>query len=225
LSLAKFDSKTFEVLATKSWYIRPENDFTIEESAQNVHGLTKEFILENGVLLRDIFPEIQEFLGDCDVLTYNGNNFDVGFLYNDLKEIGLELDFDRTFYDAYVIEAKRYSRTLTAVYKKYTGKEMVDAHDALADTLATIEVFKHQLADDSAVDADEFKIISPESFVIRMDDGRIVFANGKYSRKKVSDVCKTDPGYIKWVFDNCSKITKKTIMDAYYKDYPKAENV
>lgn len=221
LSLAKFDSKTFEVAATKSWYIKPELDFTVEESAQKVHGLSKEFILENGVFLRDIYSEIVEFLGDCDVLTYNGNNFDVGFLYNDLKELGLEIDFDRTFYDAYVIEAKRYSRTLSSVYKKYTGKDLESAHDALADTLATIEVFKHQIAESDEVDAEEFKIISPESFIIRMDDGRVVFANGKYSRKKVSDVCKMDPGYVKWVFGNCSEITKKTIMAEYYKDNPK----
>lgn len=222
ISLVKFDSKTFDIIATKSWYIKPELDFTMEETAEKTHGISKEFILENGVSLRKVFPEIVEFLGNCDVLTYNGNNFDNGFLYNDLKELGLELDYNRTFYDAYVIETKRNSRKLSAVYLKYTGKTLEDAHDALADALATVEVFKHQMYIDSKIDDEDFKIISPESFLMK-DNGEVVFAYGKYSRKKVSDVCKIDPSYIKWVFENCSNITKKTIMDEYYKENPKKQ--
>jgi len=220
LSMIRFNSKTFEVVVEKNWYVRPLIDtFEMEPSAEAVHGLSKEFIMENGVKLSEIYPEIIEILGDCDVLTYNGNAFDVGFLYNDLKEYGLFIDFNRKFYDAYTIECGRNSRRLVDVYKRYTGNDLENAHDALSDVKATIEVFKYQgLDNQDDFDKPEFNIISPEGWLMRMDDGTIVFTKGKYSRKPIADVCKIDPSYIKWVFENCSEMTKQTIKNEYYKD-------
>jgi DNA polymerase III subunit epsilon len=218
LAMVKFDSETWQIVDERSWYIKPLLDFTIEEFALEKHGLTKEFILENGVSLSSIYPDIIKMLGDCDVLTYNGNSFDVNFLYQDLKEYGLSIDYDRKFYDAYTIECLRSSRKLTDVYKKYTGKELEDAHNAFADTKATIEVFKYQLMNGrEELDNPSFDCISPDKFLMRIEDGTVVFSSGKYSRKGVADVCKMNPSYIRWVFENCSNKTKETIKNEYYK--------
>ena len=54
LGLIRFDSETFEELDSLSWYIKPKYDFTIAPEAQEKTGLTKEFILENGVFLSDM---------------------------------------------------------------------------------------------------------------------------------------------------------------------------
>ena len=224
LSMTRFNSETFEIIREKNWYIKPELEYDIEQGSQDIHGITKDFLDLNGVSLRTIYPEIVDILGDCDVLTYNGNSFDIKFLYNDLKEIGLSIDWNRKFYDSYTIECSRNSRKLTDVYRKYVGHDFEGAHDALCDVHATIEVFKHQLqygTDD--LNRRDFDIISPEGLLMWLDNGQVCFAHGKHSRRSVVDVCKEDPSYIKWLFDNCSYRTKKTIMEEYYK--AKNENI
>lgn len=219
LSLIKFDSETFEEIDSRNWYILPKGPFTIEKGAYEVHHLTKEFIQEHGVTLDSVFPELQSFIKGCDMLSYNGNRFDVGFLYHDLEEYGLSLDYDCKYYDAYAIETERNSRKLAAVYKKYTGKDMEGAHDALCDVRATVEVFKHQV-NESVEDIENnpfFNVISPEGFVYQYDKDTITFAKGKYKNVPVAEVCKIDPSYIRWLFDNCSNMTKETVKREYYK--------
>lgn len=213
LSMVKFNSETFEIISSKNWYIKPEMDFHIESGAEKVHGITKEFILENGVTLRSIHQEILDMLGDCDILTYNGNSFDIKFLYNDLKELGLSISFKRKFYDSYVIECGRLSRTLAATYHRYTGHDFDNAHDACADVMATIEVFRRQQeATKEDIDKPEFNIVAPDGFVIYKDD-ILVMANGKYKDKSVVELMNTDPSYIKWVWSKASDMTCKMISE------------
>ena len=127
LGLVKFDSESFKILGEKKWYIKPGCDFEMTAGAQEITGLTKEFILENGVLLTSIWDEALEFIGDDDILSYNGNHFDVPMLYNNLTRNGLSFDFEhRTFYDSLVIERKRNSLKLGDVYKRYTGEDMLE---------------------------------------------------------------------------------------------------
>lgn len=223
LAMVKFSSKTFEPIEKRNWFIKPKNDFTIEESAFTAHHLSKEFILENGVTLDTIYADVLAMMEGCDILTYNGNAFDINYLYKDFKEYGLEIDFTgHRSYDAYAIECRRTSRRLTDVYRKYTGKDLEDAHNAFADVNATIEVFKHQLKENKDVDMPEFEVISPEGFVILKNDV-VMFSTGKYTRRKVVDICREDPEYIRWVFSKCSELTKKTIIKEYYKVYPKKD--
>lgn len=220
--MVKFDSKTFETICSRCWYILPKGPFNIEEGALATHHITEEMVREKGVTLDSIYDEISDLIRGCDLLSYNGNSFDINFIYKDFKEYGLELDFRRS-YDAYAIECSRTSRTLVDVYKKYTGREFDDAHDALSDVKATIEVFRHQVIADPNVEFEEFNIISPENLIILVK-GQIVFARGKYSRKPVVDVCRIDPSYIRWCFEICSERTKQTIISEYYKAFPRKKD-
>ena len=107
IGLVKFDSSTFEIIDHRCWYIKPARDFTIAPDAAAKTGFTKEFILENGVLLTSVWQEAVDFIGDCDILTYNGNTFDVPMLYNNLIRANLTFDFkSRTFYGSLVIKSK-----------------------------------------------------------------------------------------------------------------------
>jgi len=127
----------------RSWFIEPAHNYTITEGAFAAHGLTKEFLKEHGVSMRDIAPEILKFVEDSDYLTYNGNSFDVKFIYKDLALFGYDFPIEnKIFYDAFLLYKKYHPCTLSNVYKMYTGKELEGAHDAFADTKATIEVFK-----------------------------------------------------------------------------------
>ena len=89
LSLVKIELQTGIELNVFDRYIIPERKFEISRSAEEVHGITKDFLLENGVYLKDVANEILEILNDSDAyLTYNGNTFDFKFLVNDFAEIG-----------------------------------------------------------------------------------------------------------------------------------------
>lgn len=222
LGLVKIDSKTFKELGNKCWYIKPTVDFTISPEAEEKTGLTKEFILENGVLLSSIWDEAREFIGDDDILSYNGNHFDVPMLYYNLQRSNLKFTFSgRMYYDSLVIERKRNSMKLGDVYKRYTGNELVDAHDALADVRALIEIFKHQTMNMEGIEDPEFNLVSPEGFLKRNDKGDLVFATGKYKGKTTNEICASDVSYIKWVLEKFSTMTANSIKESWYAAHPK----
>ena len=65
-----------------------------------------------------IWEQAVEFIGTDDMLSYNGNHFDVPMLHYNLLRYGLSFDFaNRKFYDSYTIERKRNSMKLADVYK------------------------------------------------------------------------------------------------------------
>ena len=80
LAALKFRKSDNSFKDGKKWYIKPAHDFTISPKAQETHGLSKEFILANGVYFKEIADEFFEMIKDADLLTYNGNSFDIKFL-------------------------------------------------------------------------------------------------------------------------------------------------
>lgn len=218
LCLIKFDYNTLNIIGEKCWYIKPTADFTINEEAEKVTGITKEFILKNGVLLKDIWGEAKDFIADCDILTYNGTHFDVPMLYHNLKREKLLFDFScRKYFDSYLFEKKMQSLKLADVYKKYTKTELENAHDALYDVKATIEIFKYQKENFiDVIPENEMICISPDGFLKLNDENKLIFKQGKYKNKTTNEICKTDPKYIKWVIENFSKETVEAIKKEWY---------
>lgn len=220
IGLVKFNSETFEEVDSRAWYILPDNGAKMNPGAAEKTGLTDEFIAENGVSIKDIWDEAASFIGDCDMLTFNGNHFDVPMLYNELSRNALSFKFSgRTYYDSRVIELNRHRTTLSDTYKRYYGSDFENTHDALADVRATIKVFKAQSeATTEDITDDAFKLLSPEGMV-HFDDSKkcIVFSKGKYAGAPTNEVCKTDADYIKWIFRTFSKITCDTIRDEWYR--------
>ena len=224
LSMIKFNPETFEKIDSRNWYIKPIHAYTIDPGAAEKNGLTKEFIEANGVNLKDICEEIIKFFDDCDVLSYNGNNFDINFLCKDMELCGYEFSLEgRIFYDAMRIYKELHPSTLVAVYKQYTGKELEGAHNALCDVEATIEVFKHEIQQEQLtydeLNSKEYNhVLSPEGSIQRLDSGDIIFRIGKYKDSEFLDVYKKDPMYINWFGDNvASKYTKK-VLNNYVKE-------
>ena len=211
LSMIKLNPQLEEV-ARKNWYIKPIHTYEIKTTAIEKHGITKEFLESNGVDLRDIGQEILDFVEDCDFLTYNGNSFDIGFLYKDLKLVGYNLNMEgRTCYDAFLLYKLIYPSTLEAVYKRCTGKDLEGAHNATNDVEATIEVYKALRELNVEVDENAFNMVSPEGSIRKVViDGveSLVFSFGKYKDDEFSSVCQKDPQYVKWFLANvCSEYT------------------
>lgn len=227
LAMIKLDAETLETVDQRNWYINPSHAYEISQGAFEAHGLTKEFINKNGVSLQSIGQEIIDFVEDSDYLTYNGNSFDVKFVYKDLQLVGFEFPIEgKIFYDAFSIYKLYHPSTLSAVYKNLTGKDLEGAHDAFADVKATIAVFgalrkEQSVTNEELSNMQENQMISPEGSIRRaanMGDGDcLVFSVGKYKDAEFCEVLKKDPSYVKWFGENvASEYTKKMLND-YYK--------
>jgi DNA polymerase-3 subunit epsilon len=223
LAAVKFD-KDFNRLDSYCCYVKPMEDFEIAPGALEKHGLTKEFILENGISSNEVMVVFDAFCKDCDLLSYNGNTFDIKFIVKEMKAAGIEFSLDRVFYDSMKLETLLHPRRLEVIYKNYTGRDLDDAHNALADVNATIEVFRHQLNKFSEQDVTLDEIMGFEESQIfdvdgmfKKEDDKIIFTKGKYRGVEFMEVAKGDPGYIKWYMNNSdfSNHTKNIIRNYY----------
>lgn len=217
IAMVKFDSENFQTVDSFQKYTIPEGDFVIPPEATEVHHLTKEFILQNGVPFNDVAQQIIDFFDGCDILSYNGNNFDVAILQNNLAAVGVKWTLpDCKYYDSMIIEKKIFGMKLVDVYHRYYNEDF-EAHDAFADVNATIKVFQKQMEQHKdLIDSMDLDILSPDGFLKRNADNIVVFAYGKYKNRPVHEICQTDKAYIRWIWDkDFSPITKQNIEKAY----------
>jgi DNA polymerase-3 subunit epsilon len=229
LSAIKF-TPNFEILDQKNWYILPIHKFRIAPAALETHGITEEFLKTHGQSMSVVGPEFVQMCEGCDLLTYNGNKFDIQFVIKDLAMVGIKFDIEnRVLYDAYALECRLYSRTLSEVYKRRTGMVLEGAHDAMNDIKATISVFQDQIREIGAPleeisKFDECNIFCIEGSLRRANkpnkDEMIVFNYGKYKDSEFIHVCKIDPSYIKWFMTTIGEGTKRKLREYYikYKD-------
>ena len=122
------------------------------------------------------------------------------------------INFDITgckFVDVQNIFHKMEQRNLVAAYKFYCQKNLDDAHTALADTRATLEVLEAQLdryADTLKNNVDYLADFSRRNRNVDLA-GRIVLNEqgvetinfGKYRGRPVAEVLRRDPGYYAWL--------------------------
>jgi len=238
LSIQNFNPETGKLLESRNWYIRPNlktGEWAMDVEAQKVHGISEIFLRDNGVSLKDIYEDWKEMTKDHCILTYNGTKFDIPMIQKDFEREGLDTGFQHCmFIDALDIErrlGKHESNKLGVVYERYFGQEFENAHDSSADILATIKVYMKQLELARNNQDVEYKLrasinqvtgqtsISPEGFVCRDEFQHLIFRFGKYKGRMVTEICKEDPGYIRWLWGSGAicNITKNTIAKEYRK--------
>ncbi len=209
----------------------------ISEDASRIHGYTDEMVADKPGF-RDVAQMIYDFIGDADLAGYNSDRFDLPMLAEELYRCKLDLKLEeRNTLDVQKIFYKMEPRTLKAAYQFYCNKELVGAHDALADVIATAEVLKGQLAkyeNTDFVDADGnilkkpvvndmdalHKFLKDEStldYTQRLkknSQGTIVFNFGKYINQAVEEVLKKDRNYYHWIMEkDFSSQVKKIVGD------------
>jgi DNA polymerase-3 subunit epsilon len=102
-------------------------------------------------------------------------------------------------------------RTLKAAYMFYCGRDLVDAHAAEADTLATYEVLKGQLeryAEDPRIENNVEKLakfstkqrtVDYAGRLILNDKDEPVISFGKHKGKTAREVYFSEPSYFAWI--------------------------
>lgn len=199
ISLAKFD-KDFNIVDKYNTYLTPPEGTLWTKSAVDLTSITKKDV-EGSPKLSEIAGIIIDFIGDEDILVYNGVSFDIPFLQSEFNKYNLKfIDLsNRNVYDSYNIECAIDSRKLGNVFTKYTGKSMedsgLDAHNSMSDVLATIEVFKNQ---SKKYDVNQYKS-SSKNDIISEEDGDVTLLIGKYRGVSLYEVVKIDPNYVAYL--------------------------
>jgi DNA polymerase-3 subunit epsilon len=175
-----------------------------------IHGIYDDDVKEAPMFKIKAKELAEEFMG-CDFAGFNSNKFDFPLLVEEFLRAGVEFDVEnRKFVDAQRIFHMMEQRTLTAAYKFYCNKELINAHSAEADTIATLEVLKAQIERYESLENDvEFlhnftkqdKNVDLAGRIIYNKDGIPVFNFGKHKGKVVQEVFKTDFGYYDWMMN------------------------
>ena len=205
---------------SKAMRLNPEKH--ISESATKVHGISDEDV-KDCPTFKEIAPALAETLQGCDLAGFNSNKFDIPMLAEEFLRAGVDMDFsNRRFIDVQNIYHKMERRTLIAAYKYYCGKDLNDAHSALADTQATYEVLQAQLdmyPNDLKNDMDFLSDFSTMDHNVDLagrfvydEKGNEVVNFGKYKGKSVREVLMRDPGYYGWIIQSDFTLnTKQTL--------------
>lgn len=186
--------------------VNPEMPIPAESTA--IHHITDEDVKDKPTF-KQIAKELSRVFEGCDIGGFNSNKFDIPLLMEEFHRAQVSIDISRRkFIDVQTIFHKMEQRTLVAAYKFYCGKNLEDAHSALADTRATYEVLKAQLDMYPNLQNDieylssfstQNKNVDLAGRIIYNKDNVEVFNFGKYKGRSVEDVFKTDRGYYDWM--------------------------
>ena len=216
----------------------------ISEEAMQVHGIQPKD-LANKPTFQQVARKLFDFIGDADLCGYNSNRFDVPILMEEFARVGIEFSMDRRrTIDVQRIFYKMEPRTLRAALRFYRGQEFENAHDALADVRATVEVLKGQLekykdvdlidGDGNTVEApvqNNMQVLHDFTTDLRTIDatqrlkydlnGVVVFNFGKYAGQPVAEVLSRDKQYYHWILNKEFSSQVKQIVRKLVKEYEK----
>ena len=222
----------FEPNGTKRTFysmVNPNEPIPLEST--RIHGFTNKDLMQSPVF-KTIATELFEFIKDADVGGYNVLRFDVRILFNEFKRVNIQYDLGEIrAIDPFQIFIKNHKRDLSAAYQFYCGKELINAHGAKADNLATLEVFIAQLnkypdlpksvneISDYCMEAGE-PYLDPERFLMwKHDQVHVNF--GKHKGRLLKEIVAEDHSFLFWVTkNNFNPILIRMIKDALKGVYP-----
>lgn len=208
------------------WTALVDPGIPIPVEASAVHGISDNHVRGQHTF-KTMAPKLAKALTDVD---FGGMNvtFDLRVLRAEMQRAGVAWQYDGAgIVDVYRIEQVLSPRNLSAIYKKLTGEDLTDAHDAGADVAATERVLYEQLRQHAiprtvpelhafcwpkAADA----VDQQRKFMWRGGEACIAF--GKHAGTPLRSV---DKGYLRWMLQSDFPADAKRIAeDALSGVYP-----
>ena len=197
----------------------------IPQVTSDIHGITNDMV-KDAPTFKQVANEIKQFIENCDLAGYNSNRFDIPILMEEFLRAEIELDLlDRKMVDVQHIFYTMEPRTLTAAYKFFCSKELVNAHSAEADVDATIEVLQAQVERypqlGNSIETilnciGEDKLVDYARRFCFDEKGVEVFNFGKYKGRSVVDTLKNEPQYYDWMMRGEFPLhTKKKLTELF----------
>lgn len=216
----------------------------IGEEAMKIHGITPKDVA-NKPVFEQVAQQLYDFIGNSDLGGYNISRFDVPLLMEEFARVGMDFKIEkRRFVDVQRIFYRMEPRNLKAAHRYYTGEEMENAHDAMADVRATINVLKGQLRKYKGVDhkdddgnvteepvRNDMQVLHDFTQDIRSIDitnrlkynsqGEVVFNFGKYSNHSVKKILSEDKNYYFWILNKEFSVQVKNKVREIMKEIEK----
>jgi len=210
-----------------------------------IHGISDADVKDKPTFAQ-LAPSLLTFISNADLSGYNAIKFDIPLLVEEF--LRADVDFDvkgRRLVDVQNIFHKMEPRNLVAAFKFYCNKELINAHSAEADTIATYEILKAQLdmyenttykdkngnittpVKNDISSLSEFSFHSKNAdlvgHIIFDENGDEVFNFGKYKGKSVGKTFSKEPQYYDWMMKSQFPFsTKKVITSIYLRGFNKS---
>lgn len=209
---------------SRQWLLNPQKKIPADATA--VHHITDEMVVDKPTF-RDEVAGIRPWFENCDLAGYNLISFDVPMLTLEFQRAGVRgwPANEARIVDALNIFRLKEPRNLSYALDFYTGQELEGAHDALADTEATMKVLLSQAQHYGAFYVHELIELSKDPNWID-STGKFKWSPtkqptisfGKHAGKTISMV---DPSYFRWMLDQSFTPEVKAIcMGALRGQYP-----
>lgn len=205
----------------KTRRVNPE--MHIPEGSSKVHGIYDEDVKDEPTF-KAIAKSLAQFIDNSDLAGYNSNKFDVPLLVEEFLRVGVDFDLNnRKLVDVQNIFHKMEQRTLVAAYQFYCGKDLIEAHSAEADNIATYEVLESQIEryEELKNDVDYLSEFSRRDNnvdlmgrIVYNEEGIEVFNFGKHRGKSVSKVLSNEPSYYNWIMKGDFPQYTKNVLTA-----------
>ena len=173
-------------------------------------GISDEAVREAPFFGR-LVREALDFIGDADFAGFNVERFDLPLLERETFEAGCRLEWrHRTVYDAQKIYHIHEKRDLKAAYRFFCDKDLVNAHSALGDASAALEILDAQIAKygagseylESLIDFEYEPMTAffDDERKFRWWNGELYPVFGKYGRKhSVREIVQKDAAYLQYL--------------------------
>jgi len=178
---------------------------TISEGALEKHKITSEFLKDFPYLDADQAEIVWDlFKGDAIVCGYNHKNFDIPILIENLLRAGnrecVSL-LKRPLVDVYKEYVKANTNELEVVFRRITGENMENAHNAVDDIYATSRILE-ELMKTSDIIPESSNQLDLSGFFVNEGNG-LAFAKGKHKGKIIKDMNQHEAtGYLDWISKN-----------------------
>ena len=200
----------------KVMLINPTID--IPKEASDVHGITNEKVADAPKFIQ-ISKALYAFFYGCDLAGYNSDIFDIPLLSQEFSRCNIVFgDWEMNTIDVLQVERTMRPNTLSEVYKRRTGKELEDAHSAIADVNATIEILLNQYDGEKEITPTEIeafyrknKRYDLSNKLFENEQGKVCWTFGKHRNEPIEN----NKSYANWVLksDTFTDETKKKITE------------
>ncbi|MDR1460005.1 MAG: 3'-5' exonuclease [Bacteroidales bacterium] len=193
----------------------------IPEQVSELHGIYDKDVADKPTFA-ELANAIRDFIKGCDLAGYNLLKFDVPLLVEEFLRIGMDINLKGVrIVDIQNIFHRMEPRNLRAAYKFYCNEDLVNAHTAEADTIATFKILEAQLSryeNTVMIDVNHQKSIPVKNDVAALSaffitnknvdfaghlvfdkEDKVLFNFGKHKGIAVEQVFAKEPSYYDWM--------------------------
>lgn len=190
----------------------------IPKEASDIHGITDDKVANSPKFI-ELSKSLYDFFFECDIAGYNSDSFDIPILVEEFSRCNITFgNWEMNTIDVLSVERLLRPNKLSDVYKRYTGKELENAHSALADVSATLEILLHQYDGNDEITPEEIENFYrlkkrydlSNKLYVNTDD-KVCWNFGKLMNQPIEK----DLSYVDWVLrqNSFTKETKRKINE------------